>query len=121
VEQKPEQIHQSFSEAFNGHDLDALVALYEPDAVLLTGAGPVKGTTAIWEVYRSYLALNPTIELETLGAFQADEIALLFGKWVLHGTGPDGPIRNEGYNTETVRRQPDGRWLFLIDQPMSPR
>ena len=48
----------------------------------------------------------------------AGELALLQGKWVLLGTGPDGAeMHSEGRNTETVRRQADGRWLFVIDNP----
>jgi ketosteroid isomerase-like protein len=43
---------------------------------------------------------------------------MLHGKWVLHATGPDGgQILREGRSTETARLQPDGRWLFVIDDP----
>jgi ketosteroid isomerase-like protein len=46
----------------------------------------------------------------------------MHGKWVLHQTGTDGgQIRREGRNTETARLQPDGRWLFVIDNPYVPR
>ena len=39
-------------------------------------------------------------------------------KWVLEGTGPDGkPIKMEGQSAEVARRQPDGTWLFVIDNP----
>jgi hypothetical protein len=31
----PEAVHQLFTLAFNARDLDALVALYEPDATLM--------------------------------------------------------------------------------------
>lgn len=122
MDQKPGQIHRNFQEAFNRHDLEGLVALYEPGAVLVNFTGPVTGLAAIREAYAGFLAMRPTIELETTGVFQADEIALLHGKWVLRGTGPDGgEIRNEGRNAETVRRQADGRWLFVIDNPSAPQ
>lgn len=45
-------------------------------------------------------------------------IALTTSKWVLEGTGPDGkPLRTEGQSAEVARRQPDGTWLFVSDNP----
>ena len=118
MDEKPEQVHRSFQEAFNRHDLEALCALYEPEAVLVTSGGPARGLAAIREVYLGFLTMRPTIELQTVGAYQAGELALLQGKWVLRGTGPDGAeMHSEGRNNETVRRQADGRWLFVIDNP----
>jgi ketosteroid isomerase-like protein len=35
----PIDMHRLFAEAFNAPDLDALVALYEPEAVLVPQAG----------------------------------------------------------------------------------
>jgi hypothetical protein len=45
----PEQLHVSFQDAFNRHDLDSIVALYERDAVLARFDGPVQGRDAIRE------------------------------------------------------------------------
>ena len=60
-------MHIKFLSAFNRHDLDSILALYEPDAVLVSGGGPVQGPAAIREVYRGILAVRPTLELLTLG------------------------------------------------------
>ena len=121
MEEAPEQIHRRFAEAFNRGDLDALCALYEPAGVLVTGRGPVEGVAAIREIYRGVLETHPAIELETLGASRSGTLALLHGKWVMRGTGTDGTrFQREGRNSEVVRRQPDGRWLFVIDRPSAP-
>jgi ketosteroid isomerase-like protein len=46
------------------------------------------------------------------------DVALLRSKWSLAGTGPDGkPVAMSGNGTEVVRRQADGTWLFVIDNP----
>jgi uncharacterized protein (TIGR02246 family) len=117
----PEELHVRFQGAFNRHDLEAIVALYEPDAVLVSGAGPARGTDAIREAYRRVLASRPTMDLQTLGVNRAGNVAMLHGRWILHEAGPDGsPIGREGRSTETARRQPDGRWLFVIDNPSTP-
>jgi uncharacterized protein (TIGR02246 family) len=121
MDQPPEQIHRSFAEAFNHLDLDGVCALYEPDALLVTSQGPAQGSAAIREVYRAVFAMRPTIRLETLEAHRSGEFALLFGKWELRGSGADGAeVRRQGRNTEIVRRQGDGRWLFVIDNPQAP-
>jgi uncharacterized protein (TIGR02246 family) len=120
--ESPEQLHSSFQDAFNRHDLDSIVALYEPDAVLAGFDRPVQGTDAIREAYRGFFAMHPTIDLRTLGVNRAGDLAMLHGRWIMHGTGPDGSqIRREGRNTETARLQPDGRWLFVIDNPSVPQ
>lgn len=120
--ESPEQLHSRFQDAFNRQDLDSIVALYEPGAVLAGGGGPVQGTDAIREAYRGFLAMRPAINLRTLGVNRAGDLAMLHGKWILHQTAPDGgQTRREGRNTETARLQPDGRWLFVIDNPSVPQ
>jgi uncharacterized protein (TIGR02246 family) len=120
--ESPERLHVRFQDAFNGHDLDSIVALYEPDAVLARFDGPLQGRDAIREAYRESLAIRPTIDVQTLGVNRAGDLAMLHGKWILQATGPDGShIHREGRNTETARLQPDGRWLFVIDNPSVPQ
>lgn len=64
--ESPEQLHRAFQDAFNRHDLEAIVALYEPGAVLVGADGPVQGTDAIRERYRFALATRPSIDVQTL-------------------------------------------------------
>jgi ketosteroid isomerase-like protein len=119
--ESPERLHVGFQDAFNRHDLDSIVALYESGAVLDRVDGPVRGTDAIREAYRRVLGTAPTIHLQTLAVNRAGDLTMLHGKWTLDATGPDGSqIRREGRNAETARLQPDGRWLFVIDNPSIP-
>src|SRR5262252_3883567 len=119
--ESPEQLHRVFQDAFNRHDLDSIVALYEPDAVLVTAAAPVVGKDAIREHYRGVLIGRPSIELRTLGVHRAGNLAMLHGTWILRQSNADGTVvQREGRNTETAREQSDGRWLFVIDNPRVP-
>ena len=115
----PEELDQNFETALNAGDLDALAALYESEAVFVSGPGQtVSGTTAIREVLSAFLAMKPTItvEVQTLG--QLDDIALTSAKWEMTGTGPGGqPVVMRGHSSEVCRRQADGTWLFIIDDP----
>ena len=118
----PEQLHRAFQRAFNRHDLESLVALYEPDAILASGSGLVQGTAVIRDWYRGALAKGPVIDLQTLSVILAGELAVLHGRWSLREPGPDGgQVRREGRSAETARCQPDGRWLIVIDNPSVPQ
>jgi uncharacterized protein (TIGR02246 family) len=118
VIESAEDLHGAFQAAFNRGDLDAVVALYEPDAVLISFDGSIVGLSAIRERYRFILATYPTITLQTLSVSSAGGLALLHGQWSLRETGPDGmEVRRHGRNAEVARRQTDGAWLFVIDTP----
>jgi uncharacterized protein (TIGR02246 family) len=115
----PEELQPMWAEAFNAHDLEALMALYEPEATLVPLPGQVAtGTEAIREALSGFFALNPKFELEFKRAFQAGDLALLFSEWTLTGTDPEGnPIELEGRTSDVARQQADGSWLFVIDNP----
>jgi uncharacterized protein (TIGR02246 family) len=115
----PKELHRLFAEALNAHDIEALMALFEPDATLIPQPGQVvTGTEAIREALSGFLALKPKFELEFKKAFQAGDIALLFSDWTLSGTDPDGnAIELAGRTSDVARRQSYGSGLFVIDNP----
>jgi ketosteroid isomerase-like protein len=62
--------------------------------------------------------MRPTLRGIPERVVAAGEIALVCGRWTMQATGPDGhPIQLAGHFTDVVRRQADGRWLFVIDNP----
>ena len=116
---KPEDCDNLLIEALNTGDLEAAVACYEPDASFVVEPGKVvTGHAAIREVLESWLALKPKLTIEA-NAVQSGDVALLRSKWTLKGTGSDDgkPVEMSGNGTEVVRRQADGSWLFIIDNP----
>lgn len=115
----PEHLHARFRAAFNHHDVDEVVALYEADAVLVGSGSSAVGQEAIRAVYQRVFAAHPTIELETLGVNRVGDLAMLHGKWLIQHAGSETQT-SEGRSTEVARLQPDGRWLFVIDNPFVP-
>lgn len=117
----PEEVHPQFMEAFNAGDLDALLAVYEPEASMVPEPGQVvTGAEAIRQILTGFLALKGTIAITTRTVVPAGELALVHGEWTLNGTGPDGqPLALAGRTSEVVRRQPDGTWRYVIDNPYS--
>ncbi len=116
---KPEEIHGLFADALNSGDIDALMALYEPGASLVPQPGQLAtGTQAIRQALSAFLAMKPTISVATRKIVQAGDVALLYSRWTLRGSRPDGKaIEMAGQGTEVVRRQPDGIWLLVVDNP----
>jgi uncharacterized protein (TIGR02246 family) len=118
----PSQLHQAWEKAFNGGDLDALLDLYEPDATLIPEPEkPVSGHAAIREALVPLLALTGRIQIRTAGVIPSGDLAVVYGDWsFVGGTDPDGNnVDLEGHSTELMRRQSDGSWLDVIDDPYS--
>lgn len=62
--------------------------------------------------------MKPTLTPEKHTFVTASDLALSTVKWTLKGTSPDGqPVQMEGTSSDILRKQADGRWLFMIDNP----
>ena len=116
--QAPEDLHKLLAKALNSGDLDALVALYASDGLLMTRNGPARGITAIRRALAEYVAMKPTIQLTTRKVVQVEDTALLMADWQFHGTARDGGrVSTSGTSIEVARRQSDGSWCYFIDLP----
>ena len=115
---EPEQMHGLFEQAFNAGDLEALMALYESDAALIPQPGTVvEGTAAIRDALRWFLDRGGRIGLDSKLVVRVGDLAFLSNRWSLSGgTMPDGsPAELGAVTAEVARRQPDGTWLYVID------
>jgi len=113
----PEQVIEQFIKFFNSGDLDGILAeLYEDDAVLLSapGAPVVSGKDGIRAVLQGFLGMGGTMSLVGATALSNGDLALTHSKWRLDVPGSD-PMG--GTTAEVVRRQPDGSWKYVLDNP----
>ena len=115
----PGDVDRLFAEALNAGNLEALVALYEPEAVLMPQPGKlVHGTAAIREALAQFVAGKPKISLKPRLNTYTSDLAVVSAHWELSMTGPDGkPVSMTGHSIEVMRRQANGTWLFAIDLP----
>jgi ketosteroid isomerase-like protein len=106
-------------QAINRGDLAAAVALYEPNAMLVVRPGELaRGAAAISEALAGFVALKATLRSDAQRVLEADSVALYVGRWNLHGTDPSGQaVVLSGESTDVLRRQHDGRWLIVLDNP----
>jgi uncharacterized protein (TIGR02246 family) len=116
---RPEQVIQQFSLYLSEGDLEGALALYEPNATFVFQPGEVvHGLDAIRSALAGFITLKPKLTGEIIKVLEAGEIALVVNKWNLEGTQPDGtPITISGQSADVLRRQADGTWRLLIDDP----
>ena len=104
----PNDLARLFIERANAGDVDGLVALYEPDAVLAFPPGNLAtGHAEIRKVYEQFVAAAPVLQ----PGRQHPE--LVAGDLVLTAS----TLTNGDVTVEIARRQPDGTWLWAVDQP----
>ena len=84
-----------------------MVALYEPDAVIDIGDGPlVRGSAAIRAYFADLVAQGRKFDFgEQRPAVTSGDLALTSTRF------PDGSV-----SSEIARRQGDGSWLWVIDR-----
>ena len=113
----PEEMNPAFAAAVNSGNVENLLALYEPDALLASRPGErARGTDEIRAALEGLLALGGTMESQNVYCMQVEDIALLQAEWRLVTTTPDAsPQELRSRTAEVVRRQPDGSWLYVVD------
>jgi len=95
----PRQMNEAFAHAFNSRNPGALFAFYEPDAI----AGEL----------RQLLQTPGTMTSKNNFCILQGNLALLRADWEI--VDDTGRIIVSGSSVELVRRQSDGRWLYVVD------
>ena len=115
----PKQVLESIVNGINTGNVDALMTLYEPHAAFASRPGSLAhGLSGVRESLAAFTAMKGTLDLEVTRVLEAGGLALVFGVWSFTGTGPDGqPVTLSGKNADVLRRQSDGSWRFVIDNP----
>ncbi|MFD3747844.1 YybH family protein [Nocardia sp. NPDC058633] len=110
--QRPEDLSRLVVERLNVGDVDGLVELYESEAVLALPDGVVAtGVEEIRAAYTRLIADRPVFQPGRQSpALRAGDLALTSSRL------PGGA----GATVEVARRQPDGSWRWILDQPNAP-
>lgn len=106
---EPEDLTRLFVQRANAGDVDGLVELYEPDAVLAFPPGSqTVGHPALRKLFVEMLKSMPEFTQEpTMPTIRNGDLAIT----------STVPSDNTGGRVQVVRRQPDGSWLRVIDRP----
>jgi ketosteroid isomerase-like protein len=115
----PRRVLESIVAGINSGHLEALMMLYEPQAAFAREPGLLAhGLPGIRQGLSAFVAMKGTLHLEVTQVLEVGDLALVTGIWSFDGTGPDGKrVHLSGRNADVLRRQPDGTWRFVIDNP----
>jgi ketosteroid isomerase-like protein len=105
--------------SFHKQDINGVMSSYESNAVIVfEPEKPVSDRDAIREGFFSFFAVNPKFEYSNHEVFINGDLAMHFAPWTMTGNAPDGTeIKQSGLSVAVLRRQIDGKWLMVFDNP----
>lgn len=113
---RPSDVNAAFADGFNRRDIDAMLALYDPEGGVVEMDGTMSvGPEQIRHHLERLVELGGHMESVNLTAVELGDIALVTAAWTI--TDATVAPRMDGRSSEILRRQPDGTWAYLIDQP----
>lgn len=113
----------TMTDAFQRGDMQTLMACYEEGAAVVFEPGaPIADAATLREQFAAASALKPRFDYSGHETYVAGDIALHIAPWTMRATAPDGStIEQRGLSVAVLRRQADGKWLLLIDNPFGQR
>lgn len=103
-------------------DVDSIMAIHEPNAALVEWGGAIaRGPEEIRQVYVDFFATEPDLKVQALQVIEADGVAIILGDYTLDYVNTNQKVVSVGGKFgDMVRQQPDGSWLYLLDNPYAP-
>jgi ketosteroid isomerase-like protein len=109
---RPEELPLVFRDHLNAGDVAGLLAdYYAPDAVYAPVPGVVLEDAELEASVARLAGLGAPIELEVRHVLETGDTALLVVDWRIPAAGMAGTA------TDVARRQPDGTWRCIVDNP----
>jgi uncharacterized protein YndB with AHSA1/START domain/ketosteroid isomerase-like protein len=116
---KPDDWPRLFEQYLNAGDLDAVIALYEPEARFVAPSGEVLvGHDQMRKVIGEMIGAKTRLRARVVQAVTDDEIAQLSSDF--EGTTIDDSGRTVAISSkaiEVLRRQADGSWKLMVGNP----
>ncbi|WP_142784127.1 YybH family protein [Changchengzhania lutea] len=105
--------------AFQNKDIDGVMACYEKNAVVVfEPESPISDTTVLREMFQGMSMINPVFTYSGHEVFITGNIATHIAPWKMTGKAPDGTvIKQSGLSVAVLRKQEDGKWLMILDNP----
>ncbi|HUA99590.1 MAG TPA: nuclear transport factor 2 family protein [Terracidiphilus sp.] len=122
VAHSPEHAVELMDKAFNEGDLATILSFYEDAAIVVTEPGKTaRGIEELRRFFQQVMQSGSSAKQLKTYVIEADGVALFLSRWTLESkdTGADLPLRTF-VATTVFRRQQDGGWKALIDNPFGP-
>jgi uncharacterized protein (TIGR02246 family) len=116
----PREAEESFFQAFNANDVEAVLRHYEANGAFVQQDGQLaRGSDAIRQALASFFEMKPKLTKRGEGRIlENGDVAVRLQAWSLAGRAPDGSsLEMQGTGFDVVRRQSDGSWKMVLDNP----
>jgi ketosteroid isomerase-like protein len=111
----PEQICNLFKQYMAEGDIEALLTLYDPEAVFLNSSGETKhGRQGLRSELVPLASAKAVFDFSIKQTIQSGDIVLMHTQWTMSSPQPIS-----AYAIEVARRQPDQTWCWLIGDPFT--
>lgn len=114
---------EKMTASFQTGDIDAVMQTYEPSATIAFEPGkPISDLKQARMMFEGASTMKPTFAYEGHEVIVEGRTAVHLAPWTMTATGPDGSkIEQSGLSVAVLRRQPDGSWRMVIDNPHGQR
>lgn len=110
---------ENMTDAFHKGDIKGVMGSYESQAtVVFEPNKPASDMDQIRQMFEGAFQLNPAFTYSGHDVIVTGDIALHIAPWQMKGNAPDGTeIAQSGLSVAVLRKQPDGSWRMVIDNP----
>lgn len=114
---------EMMTEAFQNSDVDAVMRTYESSAAVCFEPGVVcEDHSVIREMFTQMAQLRPQFSYAGHEVIAVGDLAVHIAPWKMAATAPDGShIEDQGLSVAVLRRQANGEWRMVIDNPHGGR
>ncbi len=110
---------EKMTDAFHKGDIKGVMGSYEDQAVVVFEPHkPASDADQIRQMFEGAFQINPNFTYAGHDVFVSGDIALHIAPWQMTGKTPDGAdIQQSGLSVAVLRKQADGSWRMVIDNP----
>ncbi len=115
---------KTMTAAFHQQDIKMVLASYEEEAaIMFEPAVTVSDPSEIKHMFEGAFQINPNYSYPNgHEVYIVNNIAMHIAPWVMKGKAPDGTdIEQTGLSVAVLRKQPNGQWLMVLDNPHGQR
>ncbi len=114
---------EKMTAAFQQNQIDTVMSTYERGAVVLFEPGqPATGDQQLRQMFGGMAAAKPVFTYSGHEVVVSGDTAIHIAPWHMTGHAPDGKeITQSGLSIAVLRRQTDGSWKMVIDNPHGSR
>lgn len=118
-QQKVYNVIVAMTDAFVKKDIDGVLATYEDSAIVMfEPQKPVTDKDNLRMAFTQFVTMNPIFTYSGHEVYISDDIATHIAPWKMIGHLPDGTkIEQSGLSIAVLRKQADGNWLMIQDNP----